>query len=336
MIDLPLSALEVSIVEEGATPADALRNCQSVAGELARLGYHRLWFAEHHHSPAIGAFPPVLLAADTAATTAAMRVGSGGVLAPNHAPLTVAEQFATLAALHPGRVDLGIGRGPGTFHEPTARALRRGAEPATDAEYRADVEAILGFLGEENFGELPEPWLLASSDAGAELAADLGLPVAFAHHIRPDNTLRALERYRSGFRPSRWSAGPRVLVCVEAVCADTEERAAELARPMDVIKAGLLNGLAETPFPTPAAAARHELGERDREAVAGFVAQQARGTKESIAPQLTRIAEATGADELMLVTPVFDPAARIRSFELILDLRATSRTYVSQPVRSLP
>ncbi|MFD9903380.1 LLM class flavin-dependent oxidoreductase [Streptomyces sp. NPDC059063] len=317
MIDLPLSALEVSIVQDGTTPADALRNCGLVAGELDRLGYDRLWFAEHHHSPAIGAFPPALMAAHTAATTSGIRVGSGGVLAPNHAPYTIAEQFATLAALHPGRIDLGIGRGPGTFHEPTARALRRGADPTTDEEYRRDVVATLDFLREVGLGELPEPWLLASSNAGAELAAELGLPIAFAHHIRPDNTLEGLGRYRDAFRPSRWSDRPRVLVCVETVCADTDEKVAELARPMDVIKAGLLNGRSETPFPTPAAAAAYEFSARDQEAVAAFVAQQARGTAESIGKELTRIAEATGADELMLVTPVFDPAARVRSFELV-------------------
>ncbi|MGA4837787.1 MsnO8 family LLM class oxidoreductase [Streptomyces sp. G45] len=317
MIELPLSALEVSIVQDGATPADALRNCAGVSAGLSRLGYHRLWFAEHHHSPAIGAFPPVLMAAHTAATTPGIRVGSGGVLAPNHAPITVAEQFATLAALHPGRVDLGIGRGPGTFHEPTARALRRGADPATDEEYGRDVAATLDFLVDVALGELPEPWLLASSDAGAELAASLGLPVAFAHHIRPANTLEALGRYRDAFRPSRWCERPRVLVCVETVCADTEEQAAELARPMDVIKADLLAGRSERPFPTPAAAAAHAFSAREQEAVAAFVTEQARGTAATVGAALAKIADATGADELMLVTPVFDPAARLRSFELV-------------------
>ncbi|EPH45194.1 LLM class flavin-dependent oxidoreductase [Streptomyces aurantiacus] len=317
MIDLPLSALEVSIVEAGTTPADALANCHAAARELDRLGYHRLWFAEHHHSPAIGAFPPVLLTAHTAASTPGIRLGSGGVLAPNHAPITLAEQFATLAALHPGRIDLGIGRGPGTFHAPTARALRRGADPATDDEYRRDVAATLDFLLDVALGELPEPWLLASSDAGAELAAELGLPIAFAHHIRPANTVAALERYRKGFRPSRWCEAPRVLVCVETVCADTEERATELARPMDVIKAGLLNGHGETAFPTPAAAAAHRFTEQEEAALAAFVGEQARGTRETVAAALSRVAESTGADELMLVTPVYDIAARVRSFALV-------------------
>ncbi|MER5299256.1 LLM class flavin-dependent oxidoreductase [Streptomyces lasiicapitis] len=320
MIDLPLSALEVSIVEAGTTPADALANCQRAAQELSRLGYHRLWFAEHHHSPAIGAFPPVLLTAHTAATTPGIRLGSGGVLAPNHAPITVAEQFATLAALHPGRIDLGIGRGPGTFHEPTARALRRGADPTTDDEYHRDVAATLDFLLDVALGELPEPWLLASSDAGAELAAELGLPLAFAHHIRPDNTLAALERYRKAFRPSRWAESPRVLVCVETVCADTEERAAELARPMDVIKAGLLQGQGETAFPTPAAAAHHRFTEQEEAALAAFLSHQARGTRDSVEAALTKIVESTGADELMLVTPVHGIADRVRSFALVRDL----------------
>ncbi|MFH9071101.1 MsnO8 family LLM class oxidoreductase [Streptomyces alboflavus] len=320
MIDLPLSALEVSIVEAGTTPADALANCRHSAQELSRLGYHRLWFAEHHHSLAIGAFPPALLAAHTAATTTGLRLGSGGVLAPNHAPITVAEQFATLATLHPDRIDLGIGRGPGTFHEPTARALRRGADPATDDEYRSDVAATLDHLLDVGIGELPEPWLLASSDAGAEVAASLGLPIAFAHHIRPDNTLAALKRYRDAFRPSRWSDAPRVLVCVETVCADTEERAAELARPMDIIKAAILQGHPDQPFPTPAAAAAHRFTTEEEQALGAFVAQQARGTRDTVEAALTRIVEATGADELMTVTPVHSTPDRHRSFALVRDL----------------
>ncbi|GHC67829.1 MsnO8 family LLM class oxidoreductase [Streptomyces flavofungini] len=320
MINLPLSALEVSIVEAGTTPADALANCQRTAQELSRLGYDRLWFAEHHQSPAIGAFPPVLLAAHIAATTPGLRLGSGGVLAPNHAPITIAEQFATLATLHPDRIDLGIGRGPGTFHEPTARALRRGADPTTDDEYRRDVTATLDHLLDVGIGELPEPWLLASSDAGAELAAALGLPIAFAHHIRPDNTLAALKRYRDAFRPSRWSAAPRVLVCVETVCADTEERAAELARPMDIIKAGLLKGQGEQPFPTLAAAAAHQFTAQEEQALGAFVGEQARGTRDTVEAALTRIAESTGADELMIVTPVHSTPDRLRSFALVRDI----------------
>lgn len=306
------------MVQTGARAVDTLRDTAAFAQGLERLGYHRIWYAEHHHSPAIGAFPPVVLTAHAGALTSAIRLGSGGVLAPNHAPLTLAEQFGTLAALHPDRIDLGIGRGPGTFDEATARALRRGAAPATDTEYEGDVSAILSFLLDEvALGPLPEPWLLASSTAGATLAAQLGLPVAVAHHIRPDNTQAVLDRYRAEFTPSRWCERPRVLLCVETVCADTAEEAAWRVGPMDVVKAGLLKGLSEIPFPTPADAAAHPFTAEERRALAGFRAQQAVGTPETVVARLTQLAGETGADELMLTTPVYDLGDRLRSYELI-------------------
>ncbi|QTZ94728.1 LLM class flavin-dependent oxidoreductase [Streptomyces auratus] len=318
MIDVPLSALEVAMVQTGRRAVETLRDTAAFAQGLERLGYHRIWYAEHHHSPAIGAFPPVVLIAHAAASTSAIRLGSGGVLAPNHAPLMLAEQFGTLAGLHGGRIDLGIGRGPGTFDEATARALRRGAGPTTDAEYHEDVAAILSFLVDEvALDPLPEPWLLASSTAGAALAARLGLPIALAHHIRPDNTLAAVERYRADFTPSRWCERPRVLVCVEAVCAETEEEAAWRVGPMEVVKAGLLQGLSEIPFPTPADAAAHPFTAEERRAVAGFRAQQAVGTPETVVRRLAQLAGEAGADELMLTTPVYDLDDRIRSYELI-------------------
>lgn len=306
------------MVQTGTRAADTLRDTTAFAQGLEDLGYHRIWYAEHHHSPAIGAFPPVVLTAHAAASTSAIRLGSGGVLAPNHAPITLAEQFGTLAALHEDRIDLGIGRGPGTFDDATARALRRGADPATDAEYRTDVAAILSFLVDEvALGPLPEPWLLVSSTAGAALAAELGLPVAVAHHIRPDNTLAVLEHYRSAFSPSRWCERPRVLLCVETVCAETEEEAVRRAGPMNVVKAGLLKGESQTPFPTPVQAAAHAFTEPERQALAGFRAQQAVGTPETVVQRLARLVAETGADELMLATPVYDLADRIASYALV-------------------
>ncbi|ATZ28884.1 hypothetical protein SLAV_35575 [Streptomyces lavendulae subsp. lavendulae] len=318
MLDIPLSALEVAMVQTDTRALDTLRDTAAFAQGLERLGYHRLWYAEHHHSPAIGAFPPVVLIAHAAASTSAVRLGSGGVLAPNHAPIMLAEQFGTLAALHEDRIDLGIGRGPGTFDEGIARALRRGAGPVTDAEYRDDVAATLSFLVDEvALGPLPEPWLLASSPAGAALAAELGLPVAVAHHIRPDNTRAVLERYRADFTPSRWCERPRVLLCVETVCADTEEEAAWRVGPMDVVKAGLLKGVSDLPFPTPEAAAAHPFTPEERQALAHFRAQQAVGTPETVVRRLAALAEETGADELMLTTPVHDLGDRLRSYELV-------------------
>ncbi|AQT76204.1 MULTISPECIES: MsnO8 family LLM class oxidoreductase [Streptomyces] len=318
MLDIPLSALEVAMVQTGTRAVDTLRDTAAFAREMERLGYRRLWYAEHHHSPAIGAFPPVVLTAHAAASTSVIRVGSGGVLAPNHAPITLAEQFGTLAALHEDRIDLGIGRGPGTFDEAIARALRRGAGPASDAEYRQDVAAILSLLVEEvALGPLPEPWLLASSAAGAALAAALGLPVAIAHHIRPDNTLAAVEGYRAAFTPSRWCERPRVLLCVETVCAQTQEEAVWRAGPMNVVKAGLLQGLSQTPFPTPAQAAAHVFTEQERRALDGFRAQQAVGAPEAVVARLAQLAGETGADELMLATPVYDLRERVASYELV-------------------
>lgn len=318
MITVPLSALEVATVQEGARAADTLRDTTEFARRLEDLGYLRLWYAEHHHSPAIGAFPPVVLTAHAAALTSSIRLGSGGVLAPHHAPIMLAEQFGTLAALHGGRIDLGIGRGPGTFDEATARALRRGAGPATDDEYRSDVSATLRHLVDEVvLDPLPEPWLLSSSTAGAALAAELGLPVAFAHHIRPDNTLTALDHYREHFSPSRWCERPRVLICVETICADTQREADRLAGPMNVVKAALLKGRGDIAFPTPEQAAAHTFTDEEARALAGFRAQQAYGSPESVDKRLTDLVGATGADELMLVTPVYELAARLRSYELV-------------------
>lgn len=306
------------MVQAGASAADTLRDTAEFARRVEELGYCRLWYAEHHHSPAIGAFPPVVLTAHAAALTSSIRLGSGGVLAPNHAPIMLAEQFGTLAALHEDRIDLGIGRGPGTFDESTARALRRGAGPTTDDEYRDDVSATLRFLVDEvALGPLPEPWMLSSSPAGAALAAELGLPIAFAHHIRPDNTLAALDHYREHFSPSRWCARPRVLVCVETVCAETQQEAARLAGPMEVVKSRLLKGRGDIPFPTPDEAAAHSFAPDEARALAGFRAQQAHGTPETVAKRLTDLADVTRADELMLVTPVYALADRLRSYELV-------------------
>ncbi|MGW0946329.1 LLM class flavin-dependent oxidoreductase [Streptomyces sp. NPDC002623] len=339
MITLPFSALEVAMVQSGSSAADTLRDTAEFARRIEGLGYLRLWYAEHHHSPAIGAFPPVVLIAHAAASTSSVRLGSGGVLAPNHAPLMLAEQFGTLAALHPDRIDLGIGRGPGTFDESTARALRRGAGPTTDDEYRDDVAATLRLLVDEvALDPLPEPWLLSSSTAGAALAAELGLPIAFAHHIRPDNTLAALAHYRAHFAPSRWCARPRVLVCVETVCAETQEAAARLAGPMDVVKAGLLKGRGDFPFPTPAEAAAHAFTAEETQVLAGFRAQQAVGSPETVAKRLTDLVAATRADELMLVTPVYSLADRLRSYELVGRhvMAPTDTTATTAPIASIP
>ncbi|WP_410576214.1 LLM class flavin-dependent oxidoreductase [Amycolatopsis sp. lyj-108] len=320
-----LSALELAIVEDGRAATEVLASTVAVTGKLEELGYHRVWIAEHHGSPAIATSSPPVLAAHLAAVTSSIRVGSGGVMAPNHAPLAIAEQFATLSALNPGRIDLGVGRGPGTFDEKIIRALRRGADPATDDEYRADVAELLGHLAGETGirvlpGEVPtpEPWLLCSSAAGASLAAELGLPIAVAHHIRPQHTAEVLQAYRANFKPSRWREKPYVILCVETICADTDAEAAQLAGPCAVIKSYLLKGEGgDLAFPTPEQAAAHEMAPESAELVAQFTAVQAHGGPEKVVRSLKDLAAATGADELMLTTPVYDSAARARSYELV-------------------
>jgi luciferase family oxidoreductase group 1 len=319
MSEISLSALEIPMIQAGSRAADALRETVICAQELERLGYRRVWYAEHHHSLAVRPFPPVVLTAHSAALTSAIRVGSGGVLAPNHTPLLLAEQFGTLAALHPGRIDIGIGRGPGTFDEATARALRRGAGPATDAEYGHDVASILSLLADEvALDPLPEPWLLASSSAGAALAAKLGLPIAFAHHIRPQNTAEALKQYRAAFIPSRWCERPRVLLSVVTVCAETDEEATWQAGPYNVLRNAIVKGTGfDHPYPAPADAAVHPFTPQERDMLADLGAQQAIGTPEYVAERLARLAGETGADELMLWTPIHDLRARLRSYELV-------------------
>jgi luciferase family oxidoreductase group 1 len=323
---VPLSALEVAPVESGTTARQALRDTVELARRLEQFGYRRLWVAEHHSSSAIASSAPAVLVGQIATATSTIRVGSGGVMLPNHATLAVAEQFATLDAFHPGRIDLGFGRGPGTLNEAAAASLRRGAPPATDEEYARDVQALLeltaGDVSQSDLTPLPghenstEPWLLSSSMAGARLAARLGLPIAFAHHIRPDNTAEALAGYRAEFQPSRWSDKPHVMVCVQTICAETDELAATLAQPAQVLLAHIATRR-ETPFPTPEAAAAYAFTDAEHMIVESHMRTQAYGAPDAVARRLAEIVERTGADELMLTTPVYDLDARARSFELV-------------------
>jgi luciferase family oxidoreductase group 1 len=315
MINLPLSLFEVAMIESGKSPGRTLPGFVRLARRAEELGYHRVWYAEHHSSRMMADFSPAVLIAHVAAATSTIRVGSGAVLAPNHPPLTISEQFSTLAALHPQRIDLGIGRGPGTFDEATARALRWGAPPATNEEYGERVAAILQLAWGRP--DVPEPWLLSSSIAGATLAAEMGLPVAFAHHIRPDNTAESVERYRENFKPSRWSDSPRVMLSVATVCAETETRAAELARPAHIVRINLMNGAGEMPLPSLEAAASHLFTAREEEILAAGLVHQAQGTPEQVGRQLVNLGNRFGADELILVTPIYDPAIRARSCELV-------------------
>ncbi|MFU8872618.1 LLM class flavin-dependent oxidoreductase [Micromonospora sp. SL4-19] len=326
MIDVPLSVLDLAPVARGATAGEALRHTTELARRTEELGYRRFWVAEHHNMPAIASSAPAVLLAHLAANTSTIRLGSGGVMLPNHAPLVVAEQFGTLEALHPGRIDLGIGRAPGT-DQVTALALRRTMEGLSAENFPRELADLMNyFSGAEpgpitatpGKGQSPAVWLLGSSGFSAQLAGLLGLPFSFAHHFSAQHTLPALQLYRQSFRPSQWLERPYAMVAVNAICAETDERAEWLAGPAGLSFLKLRSGRPE-PLATPEEAAAYPYTELEREFVAQRREGQATGSPETVARQLGALLERTGADELMLTTMVYDVADRVRSFELIAE-----------------
>jgi len=323
VIDVPLSVLDVAPVAAGASSGDALRATTDLARAVERMGYHRFWVAEHHNMPAIASSAPAVLIAHLAAATSTMRIGSGGVMLPNHAPLVVAEQFGTLSALHPGRIDLGIGRAPGT-DQSTALALRRTVEGLSAEQFPQELAELINmFTGEQprrivatpGLGESPAVWLLGSSGFSARLAGMLGLPFSFAHHFSAANTLPALALYRESFRPSRWLDEPYAMVAVATVVADTDERAQWLARPSALSFLRLRQGRPQA-LATPEEAAAYPYTDMEREFMAERWEGQAIGSPETVRAALENLQAKTRADELMLTALVYDIGDRIRSFEL--------------------
>jgi luciferase family oxidoreductase group 1 len=318
----PLSVLDLAPVATGSTVAQALRNSLDLAGHVERLGYRRHWVAEHHNMPGIASSAPAVLIAHLASVTSTIRVGSGGVMLPNHQPLVVAEQFGMLEALHPGRIDLGIGRAPGT-DQITAYALRRSFDPASD-DLPALLEELVAFFrgtfpritAVPGAGQMPALWLLGSSDFSARLAGELGLPFSFAHHFMPRNTLPALELYRRHFRPSAALAEPYAMVGVAVVCAETDEGARRLHEPARLSFLRLRTGRPST-LPSPAEAAAYEYTPEEREFVDAWTASHVVGSPETVRAGLLELRERTQADELILTTNVHDHADRLLSYELV-------------------
>jgi luciferase family oxidoreductase group 1 len=327
VIGVPLSVLDLAPLAAGTSAGQALRYTTELAVRAQALGYHRFWVAEHHNMPGIASSAPAVLIAHLAAATSTIRVGSGGVMLPNHPPLVVAEQFGTLEALHPGRIDLGIGRAPGT-DQLTALALRRTMEGLSAEAFPQELTDLIGlFTGERHphrivanpgRGDMPAVWLLGSSGYSAQLAGLLGLPFSFAHHFSAANTLPALALYREHFRPSRWLARPYAMVAVSAICADTDEHARYLAGPAALSFLRLRQGR-PAPLVSPEEAAAYEYTDEEREVAEQRFEEQALGSPERVAGQLAGLLARTGADELMLTTMVYDIADRIRSFELIAE-----------------
>ncbi|MGZ4688131.1 MAG: LLM class flavin-dependent oxidoreductase [Acidimicrobiia bacterium] len=322
---VPLSVLDLATVASGSTPARALAETTKLAGVAEHLGYKRLWVAEHHGMPAVASSAPAVLIAHLANATTTMRVGSGGVMLPNHSPLVVAEQFGTLEALHPGRIDLGIGRAPGT--DPvTARALRRARDLDVDT-FPDDVVELIRYLMDSEGpvghpasipgrGYLPEVWLLGSSVFSAELAGMLGLPFSFAYHFSPKYVDAALERYRSSFRASSFLAAPHAMVAVSVLCAPDDEEARWLAGPSALAILALRSGKLG-PLPSPEEAAAYQYSPAEAALVEETTSTHLVGDPAAVHRGLVELVRRTGADEIMLSTRAHSYEARARSLALI-------------------
>jgi luciferase family oxidoreductase group 1 len=319
MTDLRLSVLDLVPVRSDQTTADALAATLALARAADELGYHRYWLAEHHNMPAVAATNPPVLIGMVASATSHIRVGSGGVMLPNHAPLVVAEQFALLEAAHPGRIDLGIGRAPGT--DPvTSFALRHGAGGVSDEavsrfpEYVDNVVAMMepGGVGLSVAGRthalratpaarsVPTIWLLGSSDYSARLAAEKGMPYVFAHHFSGSGTAEALELYRSSFRPSPELAEPRTFLTVNAVVADSVEEAERLALPNLLMMVALRTGAPLGPQLLVEEAEKAEVPDAHRPLVEAMRSRWVVGDPESARSQLETLAATYDVDEVMV------------------------------------
>jgi luciferase family oxidoreductase group 1 len=326
-VTVPLSVLDLAPVPTGSTSRDALRASVELAQHVERLGFTRFWVAEHHGMAGVASSSPPVLIATVAAATSTIRVGSGGVMLPNHRPLVVAEQFGMLEALHPGRIDLGLGRAPGS--DPVTSHAVRGTTDAGDfAQELAMLRAFFedGFPADHPYaavraipaeGNLPALHLLGSSGYSAQLAGQLGLPFAFAHHFSAKHTVPALDLYRSSFRPSEVLERPYAIVCVSVLCAQTDERARWLAGSGGLSWLRLRSGNPGT-VPSPEEAAAFPYTEQQRAFVDDRLADQVIGDPATVRAGLAELQARTGADELMVTTSTHDPAERLRSFELLV------------------
>ncbi len=330
---IPLSVLDLAPVVKGATPADAFRNTLDLARHAERWGYRRFWLAEHHNMSGIASSATAVLIGHVAAGTTTIRVGSGGVMLPNHAPLIIAEQFGTLESLYPGRIDLGLGRAPGT-DQLTARALRR--DPMASAEaFPQDVLELQAYFAPARPGQairavpgagLDVPiWLLGSSLYSAELAAQLGLPFAFASHFAPDYLLEALEVYRRTFRSSRSLDRPYAMPALNTIAADSDDEARRLFKSAQQQFINLRRGVPGR-LQSPDEVNDAEWTADDRLTLGRVLRYAVVGSMETVRQGLEAFAALTNADEIMVTSQIFDHRARLRSFELVAEARkATTR-----------
>ncbi|MQY06331.1 LLM class flavin-dependent oxidoreductase [Actinomadura macrotermitis] len=322
-MSVPLSVLDLAPVAEGSTSAQALHDTLGLARHTERLGYHRYWLAEHHTMPGIASSATAVLIGQVAAATTRMRIGSGGIMLPNHAPMVVAEQFGTLQALHPDRIDLGLGRAPGT-DQATARALRRSADALSVDDFPEQVAELRGYFEDKSTvtpaaGNGVPVWLLGSSGYSARLAGLLGLPFAFAHHFSAENTLPALRLYRDSFRPTPEMPEPYSMIGVSVTAAETDEQARELAAPQALSFLRLRQGRPGK-LPTPQETAAHPYSDLERQLIQSRLDDQVIGGPDTVRRKLDELIERTAVDEVMVTTMTFDHADRLRSYEILAGL----------------
>jgi len=325
---IPFSILDLSPINQGSDAARAFRNSLDLAQHAERWGYKRFWLAEHHNMPGIASAATAVAIGYVAGGTSSIRVGSGGIMLPNHAPLVIAEQFGTLQSLYGDRIDLGLGRAPGTDQR-TARALRRDLV-GTAENFPHDVLELQALLGPVQPGQTVRAvpgagsriplWLLGSSTYGAQLAAALGLPFAFASHFAPADLMAALGLYRAQFRPSEQLERPYAMVGVNVFAAETEAEAQRISTSLQQQFISLRRGT-PGPLPPPVDSMEDRWSPMERAGVEQALAYSAIGTPDIVQRRLEAIIVETGADELMLTGQIYDHGARLRSFEIAAEVR---------------
>lgn len=321
----PLSILELVRVTEETDARGALDNARDLAAHAEDWGYRRIWVAEHHNMIGIASAATSIVLAHIAAGTSTIRVGAGGIMLPNHAPYVIAEQFGTLARLFPDRIDLGLGRAPGT-DQMTLRALRRAPESAD--QFPQDVMELQAFLApagpNQRIQAVPAAgtevplWILGSSNFGAMLAAELGLPYAFASHFAPELLLQALQIYRTRFKPSEQLSQPYAMVGVNVIAAETDERARYLATTQQMSFTNMFRGTRGLSQP-PIDDIETYWSPMEKAQAQQMLARSIIGSAETVRSGLQKLVDETGADELMVVSDVYDHDARLRSFEMIAE-----------------
>jgi len=325
---IPFSVLDLSPITEGGDAAQSFRNTLDLAQHAERWGFNRYWLAEHHGMPGIASAATSVLIGHVAGGTKTIRVGAGGIMLPNHSPLVIAEQFGTLESLYPGRIDLGLGRAPGS-DQATARALRRNLLSDAD-EFPRDVVELMDLMSDQprqairavpGTGTKVPVWILGSSLFGAQLAAMLGLPYAFASHFAPQQLMQALEVYRENFTPSAQLAKPYVMLGFNVFAADTDGEAQVRATSMQQAFVNLRSGRPGR-LPPPLPGYRDKVGPAERAVLDSVLSCAAIGSPGTVGEGLRAFIQRTGPDELMIACNMFDHQARLRSYEIASQVRA--------------